>query len=144
MRWVNRMSFREASSSSSWTGVCSVLSSERLLLGLFLLEFLFLEVLEVGAESDSAGRSGEASEWWRVSGWEGVMITGILLQMIGVVIRGALTLQPNAVLSKSSGGIVGIIVGGGIEKFISDAAVGAVGGQGIKLCPLCRRANSAA
>jgi hypothetical protein len=68
-----------------------------------------------------------------------VTIVGILLQTIGAVILGALTLQPNAVLSTISGVVLGAIGGCGVEKFICGAAVRAVGGQGIKVSPPCRK-----
>ena len=67
----------------------------------------------------------------------GVMIVGIRLQMIGAVILGAFTLQPNVVFSKSSGAVLRAVGGGGIVKFIADAAIGTVGGQGINVLPLC-------
>ena len=65
------------------------------------------------------------------------MIVGIRLQTMGAVILGDLTLQPSAVLSKSSGVVLRAVGRGGIKKLISEAAIGTVGGQGIKVLPLC-------
>ncbi len=58
------------------------------------------------------------------------MIVGIRLQTMGAVILGDLTLQPNAVLSKSSGVILRVVGGGGVKKLIADPAIGTVGGRG--------------
>jgi hypothetical protein len=69
------------------------------------------------------------------------MIVGIRLQTIGVVTLGAFTLQPKVVLSRSSGVVWRVAGGGGVEKFVADAAVGTVGGQGIKVLPLCRKSK---
>ncbi len=65
------------------------------------------------------------------------MIVGIRLQTMGAVILGDLTLQLSAVLSKSSGGVLRAVGGGGVVKLVADAAIGTVGGQGIKVLPLC-------
>jgi hypothetical protein len=67
----------------------------------------------------------------------GVMIVGIRLQTMGAVILGDLTLQPSAVLSKSSGVVLHAVGGGGVVKLVAEAAIGTVGGQGIKVLPLC-------
>ncbi len=67
----------------------------------------------------------------------GVMIVGIRLQTIGVIILGAFTLHPNVVLSRSNGAGLRVVSGGGVEELVAEAAVGTVGGQGIKVLPLC-------
>jgi len=69
------------------------------------------------------------------------MIVGIRLQTIGVVTLGAFTLQPKVILSRSSGVVWRVAGGGGVEKLVADAAVGTVGGQGIKVLPLCRKSK---
>ncbi len=65
------------------------------------------------------------------------MIVGIRLQTMGAVILGDLTLQPSAVLSKSNGVVLRAVGGGGVVKLVAEAAIGTVGGQGIKVLPLC-------
>jgi hypothetical protein len=138
---VNFKSFSEVSSSSSSSGADPSGLVGRLgflvsRVGLLLL----LEVVQLGAERNPAAcccwRRGKSPKRWGGSRL-GVMIVGIRLQMIGAVILGAFTLQPNVVLSKSSGAVLRAVGGGGVIKFVADAAVGTVGGQGINVLPLC-------
>ena len=104
---VNFISLSEVSSSSSSSGADSSGLVGRLgflfsRVGLVLL----LEVVQLGAERDPAagccwGR-GKSPQRWGASRL-GVMIVGIRFQTIGAVILGDFTLQPNVVLSRSSG-----------------------------------------
>jgi hypothetical protein len=142
---VNFISLSEVSSSSSSMGADSSGLAGRLgflfgRVGLVLL----LEVVQLGAERDPAagccwGR-GKSPQRWGASRL-GVMIVGIRLQTIGVVILGAFTLQPNFILSSSNGAGLRVVSGGGVEELVVEAAVCAVGGQGIKVLPLCRKSK---
>jgi hypothetical protein len=138
---VNFKSFSEVSSSSSSSGAGTSGLAGRLGYLVSGLGLLLLEVVQLGAERNSAA----GGCWWRGKSpkqWGGsrlvVMIVGIRLQTIGVVILGAFTLQPNVVFSKSSGAVLRMIGGGGVVELFTDAAVGAGGGQGIKVLPPCR------
>ncbi len=131
---VNFISFSEVSSSSSSSGADSSGLAGRLGflvsgVGLFLL----LEVVQLGAERNPAAgccwRRGKSPKWWGGSRL-GVMIVGIRLQMIGVVILGAFTLQPNVVLSKSSGAVLRAVGGGGVVNSSLTLLSALSGGKG--------------
>jgi hypothetical protein len=142
---VNFISLSDVSSNSSSIGADSSGLVGRLgflFCGVGLV--LLLEVVQLGAERDPAagccwGR-GKSPQRWGASRL-GVMIVGIRFQTIGVVILGAFTLQPNVVLSRSNGVGLRVVGGGGVEELVAEAAVCAVGGQGIKVLPLCRKSK---
>jgi hypothetical protein len=139
---VNFKSFSEVSSSSSSSGADPSGLAGRLgflVSGVGLL-LLLLKIVQLGAERNPAAgccwRRGKSPKRWGGSRL-GVMIVGTRLQTIGAVILGAFTLQLNVILSKSSGAVLRAVGGGSIVKFVADAAIGTVGGQGINVLPLC-------
>jgi hypothetical protein len=116
---VNRMSFKEALSNSSWAELDSRPLSQ-LVLSFRLLFLFFSKDLEIGAESVAALGSGKTLHRRRIGG------PCITLHRSGIIILGDFTLHPKVVFTKVSGNM-GLLC---VQVFVVEAVVGIVIWQG--------------